>query len=472
MQAAGLMLRSAALTTARPPELVVPTTTMEKSLQSTPAMKVHMSSSATRTSFVIPRIAIDCGNVISITRSGSKNLSAVMDTIPSEDCIRAVSSIVRTFGPDNVFVLSKCQRAMQQAVVVMLGRSNFFQQTGLLPANVLFCTLRSGGAPPFKEAMRLLNPPNNYGLFSGYAQDFVHGPRYAPGNVGKGALATTFSLTSLIDDSSECLASFYFEGLLRKHPDAGILLQALWGSKVTPSLTRRHIACHCWDDVLSHLHKHSRDKEPVIGQRTQSEAASTQSGFESDAASLDSVAASSSGECAGGALSFESAQLASSANMKIQAACNAGTGANSCDIDMSTHQLSTDFECGKGPCLGAFGACAEDSRWYCKECQEAFLSQHYGAIRPMLAKDTAESVQGMPSCDKCEVDHPECEAKTCPPTLCFMRVIMLHASTHVQSAQSHHSLALLMKRMASGIARLAGKSCLMRMMNPLWPCQP
>lgn len=161
MKTAGPMLRSKASATAQPSVLVVhdvpaviPAVT-EMSLQSMGAAKAQPSAPDACKSLLIPRIAIDCGNVISITDTGScNNLAQVVDASPSDDCVRAIRSIVTTFGPNNVFVLSKCKRAMQQAVTVMFGRTCFFERTGLLPSNVLFCTQRSGGNPPSEAEMR------------------------------------------------------------------------------------------------------------------------------------------------------------------------------------------------------------------------------------------------------------------------------------------------------------------------------
>jgi len=236
---------------------------------------------------------------------------------------------------------------------------------------VLFCQMRSGGNPPAETDLRILEAPENDSIFAGLAHHFVRGPRYAPGKVGKGALAIIFSLTSLIDDKSECLASFYFEGLLRKHRDAGILLQALWGHNVTRSLTRKHVACHCWDDVLSHLYEHSRRNAPILGERTTSEGgASTQSG-ESGAASSASIAGSSDDECADGALLIDTALLVSSINLKMKPPSEASVDAERRDVDASTERLYTCAECGRAPRLGALD---DDGTWYCDSCWLAVLS--------------------------------------------------------------------------------------------------
>ena len=72
----------------------------------------------------------------------------MLQTAPSAKCVEAVKTIINHFGAQNVFVLSKCGQAMQQATVCMLGKNDFFKKTGLIPQNVLFCTNRGGGSPP------------------------------------------------------------------------------------------------------------------------------------------------------------------------------------------------------------------------------------------------------------------------------------------------------------------------------------
>ena len=197
----------------------------------------------------VQRIAIDCGRVISVTDTDTRGDVARQiispANAPSDECIGAVGAIVERFGRENVFVLSKCGTHMQQASVSMMSQSirggaNFFERTGLLPANVLFCTERSGGRPPAEAAMQQLDAPHGSG--SG-GRNFVPGARVAPGRVGKGALAMAFGLTTLIDDKDECLESFRDEGPIRNHTGElgpSLLLQAHWAGGVRPSRPRRH----------------------------------------------------------------------------------------------------------------------------------------------------------------------------------------------------------------------------------------
>lgn len=118
------------------------------------------------------------------TDSGRGDLAEkIMATAASEECIGAVAAIVMRFGAENVFVLSKCGRRVQQATVVMLsspirgGPGNFFDRTGLHPHHVLFCNERKGGDPPAEADMELLPPLEG--------RPFVEGPRVAPGSVGR-----------------------------------------------------------------------------------------------------------------------------------------------------------------------------------------------------------------------------------------------------------------------------------------------
>jgi hypothetical protein len=196
-----------------------------------------------------PRIAIDCGNVISITDTddgGGDLVSKVIAGAPSAECVAAVRHIVDGFGAENVFVLSKCGTRVQQATMVMLGKADFFARTGLLPRHCLFCTKRTGGQPPAR--MLPLPPPDDPQL----APLFVAGALVAPGDVGKGALATKYRLTTLIDDRADCLDSFRGEGVgLRS--EGGLLLQALWARSAKPSSKGAHLPCWSWQDVLGRL---------------------------------------------------------------------------------------------------------------------------------------------------------------------------------------------------------------------------
>ena len=87
------------------------------------------------------------------------------------------------------------------------GDGSFFERTGLLPQNVLFCTKRTGVCIPGidTEMEDLLREDGS-----------STGAQVAVGDVGKGAVAKKFELTHFIDDREECLLSDMFEGYLKQ----------------------------------------------------------------------------------------------------------------------------------------------------------------------------------------------------------------------------------------------------------------
>eukprot|EP01052_Picozoa_sp_SAG31_P038889 SAG31_NODE_5282_length_2633_cov_2.549329_1_plen_112_part_00 len=82
----------------------------------------------------VARLGIDVGGVLAIdtdTASGTKALALSMQGAPpTAECVEAVAQLVAHFGPENVFILSKCGIRMQQATVVWLNSYNFFEKTG------------------------------------------------------------------------------------------------------------------------------------------------------------------------------------------------------------------------------------------------------------------------------------------------------------------------------------------------------
>lgn len=191
----------------------------------------------------------------------------------------AIRTLVDLFGPENVFILSKAGHKMQQASVRMLGASDFYARTGLLPQHVVrplafsthhsalaagcaqpdthiftctfslsrylfslsltshalsldqvFCLKRSGGSPvqcgsffepvPKPESSHSDQPS----AFQGFGA-LHRGAVCAKGDVGKGVVATKLRLTHLIDDRWDCHKSFYDEGHLgtAKNAKGGLL---------------------------------------------------------------------------------------------------------------------------------------------------------------------------------------------------------------------------------------------------------
>ena len=180
--------------------------------------------------FGASRLGIDVGGVISgvDTDGGEHHNEGACGVAPllDENCIAPIAKLVRKFGPENTFILSKCGTEMQRKTVLMLDGGDFFGRTGLPRGNVYFCGARGGvtigkDSVPYDEAMAQLRGaklrfrPLDDGEAGGPQVGFVSVPGLEAGlAVGKGGVARALGLTHMIDDRQDCLASFYGEGFL------------------------------------------------------------------------------------------------------------------------------------------------------------------------------------------------------------------------------------------------------------------
>lgn len=214
-------------------------------------------------------VAIDCGGVLSdVPTDRNASLAAnIMAHPASPTCVAAVRAIVRAFGPQHVYILSKCGTHMQQATVVFLHKSGFFSpDVGLLPHHVLFCSQRRTARNcPADVPMVPLSKPNDVGDFQGqlaHWPDAAKGPQTVPQHLrqkaGKGALARAFGITTLIDDKRECLYD------VRRH-GVDTLLHACWKRRAEQEnkgdARAGLMRCADWGEVLRRLGVGGGDKE-------------------------------------------------------------------------------------------------------------------------------------------------------------------------------------------------------------------
>ena len=193
---------------------------------------------------IIPRIAIDCGGVLSLTDTDATgdNLSEkVTNTIMTQECLQAVALLVKQFGVENTFIISKCKTKMQLATLVMLSRNNFYKKTNFKPENVYFCTHRSGGQ--FQNFTNLEKAKVAQGI-----------------KVGKGEVAKQLKITHMIDDKMECLESILNEGYLNQikewltQNNKPVLF--LFKPKYPPDkMIKFSVLCDNWNDILIHNQK-------------------------------------------------------------------------------------------------------------------------------------------------------------------------------------------------------------------------
>ena len=207
------------------------------------------------------RFGIDVGGVLTTDTdnsgaAGGGGLAVAMQgKPPSPECVAAVKALVQHFGPENVFILSKCSTKIQQATACWLGANRFFARTGLRPAHVRFCANRSGTDGTGPELQWAPLPPPPPGVLSSLAAAAgrpasevtgYFGPdgaavatpaalnpaapvgRDGPG-CGKGVVARELRLTHFIDDRAECLHSVFFEGHLGTPAGGGLAAAAAHG---------------------------------------------------------------------------------------------------------------------------------------------------------------------------------------------------------------------------------------------------
>jgi len=135
------------------------------------------------------RLAIDVGNVI------------LFDGVPpTHACLQTIKEITMKLGATNTFVVSYCFKNRQIATLERLVRYQFFDITGILPRNVIFCTSRDS-----KEDE---NKPLAIGDLRHVKNSHIQGPLYAPPKYGKGALGRLLNLHGLVDDKIANLEDF------------------------------------------------------------------------------------------------------------------------------------------------------------------------------------------------------------------------------------------------------------------------
>ena len=214
-------------------------------------------------------VAIDCGGVLShVPTDRNASLAAKIMAHPATpECVAAVRAIVRAFGPEHVYILSKCEVVRNRhAMVVFLHKSGFFApDVGLLPHHVLFCSQRRTARDcPADVPMVPLSKPKNAGDFQGqlaHWPDAAKGPLTVPQHLrhqaGKGALARAFGITTLIDDKRECLDD------VRRH-GVDTLLHACWKPRAEQAndadARAGLVRCADWGEVLGRLGVGGGDK--------------------------------------------------------------------------------------------------------------------------------------------------------------------------------------------------------------------
>ncbi len=97
------------------------------------------------------RFGIDVGGVIIDRANDDTDTSFFSDnflaTTVTEGCFESVAHIVSALAPDDVFIVSKCGKRIQEKTLAWLAHHRFYERTGLKEAHVLFCLTRPEKAP-------------------------------------------------------------------------------------------------------------------------------------------------------------------------------------------------------------------------------------------------------------------------------------------------------------------------------------
>jgi hypothetical protein len=94
------------------------------------------------------RIGIDIGGVIIQEIKTEGGLAHIdenfLEVPPVEGAFQGVAELVRTFDPENVFLISKARAEVQGNCRQWLAHHRFFDETGVSEENLHFCLERSG----------------------------------------------------------------------------------------------------------------------------------------------------------------------------------------------------------------------------------------------------------------------------------------------------------------------------------------
>lgn len=91
-----------------------------------------------------PKIGIDIGGVLREKRVVAQaRRSNNFVQLPNPYVLQAVRKIVKKFGRNNVYIVSKCPEETETAMLEWLNSNGFIDQMGIDPRQIYFCRLRS-----------------------------------------------------------------------------------------------------------------------------------------------------------------------------------------------------------------------------------------------------------------------------------------------------------------------------------------
>jgi hypothetical protein len=99
----------------------------------------------------VVRAGIDFGGVISTLARGARPGAFGNDRIEVRGAFSSIKKMVRRYGAGNLFVVSRCNEGVDEAIQGWLVDNDFFGRTGFSDRNLRFCLRREDKAPIVRE---------------------------------------------------------------------------------------------------------------------------------------------------------------------------------------------------------------------------------------------------------------------------------------------------------------------------------
>ena len=97
------------------------------------------------------RIGIDIEGVIRGKTAMSRTIDEYLAATPLKNAAKTIKSLVKLFGSDNIFIISRCPEYAEDVILQWLDNQKFFTDINLDSSNVYFCRERAGKAPIAKR---------------------------------------------------------------------------------------------------------------------------------------------------------------------------------------------------------------------------------------------------------------------------------------------------------------------------------
>ncbi len=95
----------------------------------------------------ISRIGIDIEGVIRSKTAKSRTVDEYLAVEPLGSAFKTIKSLVKLFGNDNIFIISRCPEYAEDVILQWLDNQKFFNEIDFNRSNVYFCRERADKAP-------------------------------------------------------------------------------------------------------------------------------------------------------------------------------------------------------------------------------------------------------------------------------------------------------------------------------------